>query len=275
MMVGVFVFHSPDPARGGGHQRPPENRSPRYSMFVGIAFLVLIAVVTLNTIRTGESGTLGVTKSDHGMPLPEFAVPNALTGPLNKDANVVQGKCSTSQNPCQPDATLPSACRIPRLGAIRVCDLFNRPLVLSFWFTKGADCLPTQDVVNRVAARYRGRVNFLSIDVRDDPQAVRDIVVQRDWTLPVGYDRDGAVSDLYRVGLCPTVAFAYPGGFLAFAKAGTTQLSEAQIEADVKRLLRLSRVRARPQSKPPSRRISVPSVQSVSSTSWSSRGWRS
>ena len=32
--------------------------------------------------------------------------------------------------------------------------------------------------------------------------------------MPVGYDRDGAVSDLYRVGGCPTVAFAYPGGIL-------------------------------------------------------------
>ena len=92
--------------------------------------------------------------------------------------------------------------------------------MLSFWFTRGADCLPTQDVVDRVASRYRGRVNFLSIDVRDDPSDVRRIVDERGWTIPVGYDRDGAVSDLYRVGGCPTVAFAYPGGILDFAKIG-------------------------------------------------------
>jgi hypothetical protein len=74
--------------------------------------------------------------------------------------------------------------------------------------------------------------------------------------MPVGYDRDGAVSDLYRVGVCPTVAFAYPGGILAFAKAGTDELSRPSgendvralttgLEADVKRLLQQSRARER------------------------------
>jgi hypothetical protein len=117
--------------------------------------------------------------------------------------------------------------------------------VISFWFTRGADCLPTQDIVDRVASRYRGRVNFLSIDIRDDPGDVRQIIDERGWRIPVGYDRDGAVSDLYLVGGCPTVAFAYPGGILAFAKVGTEELSEPQLAGDVERLLRESRRRAR------------------------------
>jgi thiol-disulfide isomerase/thioredoxin len=230
-------------------ERPAPGR--RYSTFVGIAFLVLIVVATLNTIRTNSGGVLGVTESDRGMPLPEFAVPNARTGRLDLDANVFQDDCATSQNPCPPDARRPSACQIdqPRSAAIRVCDLFDRPLVLSFWFTRVADCLPAQDVVDGVAARYRGRVSFLSIDVRDDPADVHRIAAERGWSMPVGYDRDGAVSDLYRVGGCPTVAFAYPGGILAFAKIGSDypddQLSRASLTADVVRLLRESRRRAR------------------------------
>jgi hypothetical protein len=182
------------------------------------------------------------------MPLPEFAIPNALTGPLDKDANIAQDDCSTSENPCPESATRTPACEIGVKGAIRVCDLFDRPLVLSFWFTKGVptpDCLPTQDALNRVAGSYRGRVNFLSIDVRDDPSKVREIVAERRWRIPVGYDRDGAVSDLYRVGGCPTLAFAYPGGILAFASAGTAELSQARIAGDVRRLLRLSSSRVR------------------------------
>jgi hypothetical protein len=221
--------------------------SRRYSALVGLAFLVLVVIATLNTIRTQGGGLLGITSGDRGMPLPEFAVPNAVVGPLDNDANIAQDDCSTSQNPCPAGATRAAACQIPRQGAIRVCDLFNRPLVLSFWFTKGVptpDCLPTQDALNRVAGRYRGRVNFLSIDVRDDPSTVRDIVAQRGWRIPVGYDRDGAVSDLYRVGGCPTLAFAYPGGILAFARAGVDNLSGGQIAGDVGRLLRLSSKRA-------------------------------
>jgi len=217
----------------------------RYSAWVGLAFLVLLAVATINTLRTPGGGILGISAGDQGMPLAEFAVPNAVTGPLDKDANIAQDDCSTSQNPCPSNARRPSACEIHVKGAIRICDLFNRPLVLSFWFTRGADCLPTQDILNRLAARYRGRVNFLSIDVRDDPADVRRIALEHRWTMPVGYDRDGAVSDLYRVGGCPTVAFAYPGGILAFARARLSELSGRQMAADVRKLLRLSAARER------------------------------
>lgn len=228
----------------------------RYSTFVGIAFLVLIVIATLNTIRTEGGGTLGVRDDDRGMPLSEFAVPNALPpGPLDKDANIAQDDCSTSENPCPQGAQRTPACEIPKQGAIRVCDLFNRPLVLSFWFTRGANCIPAQDALDEIAPDYRGRVNFLSINVRDDPANVRGIAQEHGWSIPVGYDRDGAVSDLYRVGGCPTVAFAYPGGILAFAKAGNREISQPPddnpdlealrtgLRADVGRLLRETRAR--------------------------------
>jgi hypothetical protein len=232
----------------GDETKPARAPGRRYSALVGLAFLALVVVATVNTIRTESGGLLGISSGDRGMPLPEFAVPNArLAGQPEKDANIFQDDCSTSENPCPEDATRPSACQIPRQGAIRVCDLFDRPLVLSFWFTKGVptpDCLPTQDALDRVAGRYRGRVNFLSIDVRDDPSTVREIVAERRWRIPVGYDRDGAVSDLYRVGGCPTLAFAYPGGILAFARAGADNLSQRDISHDVRRLLRQSRTRA-------------------------------
>jgi len=236
--------------------KPSKSPGRRYSTFVGIAFLVLIVVATLNTIRTQSGGTLGVSEDERGVPLSEFAVPNALPpGPLDRDANIAQDDCSTSENPCPADARRESACQIASKGAIRVCDLFNRPLVLSFWFTRGADCLPTQDMLDRLSRTYRGRVNFLSVDVRDDPGDVRSIAREHGWTMPVGYDRDGAVSDLYRVGGCPTVAFAYAGGVMAFAKAGAEDLSapgiaddtkslRAGLERDVKTLLRQSRARA-------------------------------
>ena len=38
--------------------------------------------------------------------------------------------------------------------------------------------------------------------------------------MPVGFDRDGAVAGLYRVGGCPTFAYVYPGGTLQSASIG-------------------------------------------------------
>jgi thiol-disulfide isomerase/thioredoxin len=116
--------------------------------------------------------------------------------------------------------------------------------VISFWFTRGGDCLPTQDVVDEVASRYRGRVNFLSVNVRDERESVREIIAERGWEIPVGHDADGAVSNIYRVGVCPTVAFAYPGGILRDALVGSEELGREQLVAAVEDLIAESRRRA-------------------------------
>ncbi len=219
-------------------QRP---RASRYSLFVGLAFLVLVGVATVNTFQTRDDGILGTGDVDEGAPLPQFAVPELL-GSQTGDANIYQDDCASASNPC--DETRTPACQVDLPEVIRICDLFDKPLVVSFWFTEGADCLPTQDVVDQVAQRFTGRVNFLSIDVRDNRDEAREIVAQRGWEIPVGYDADGAVSNLYRVGGCPTVAFAYPGGIFADARLGADQLTEPALTADVEALVSDSRERA-------------------------------
>jgi hypothetical protein len=211
----------------------------RYSIVVGLIFLALVAVATIHTLSgSGAEATLGLDPQPPRWPLPEFAVPVAA-GSLEGDANVAQDDCESSAVPCPEDATRKPACRIPTVGAIRVCELFDRPLVLSFWFTKSGDCVDQQDAVNAVYERYRGRVNFLSLDVHDNRETVRELIRQHGWRLPVGYDRDGAVGSLYKVGGCPTFAYAYPGGTLESASSG--DLSAGQLSARVRRLLRATR----------------------------------
>jgi hypothetical protein len=209
----------------------------RYTVAVGLLFAVIVAIAVLNG-GGGGGETLGLDIRGGRWPLPEFAVPLA-GGALEGDANVTQDDCETSRLPCPGgDATTP-ACRVRARGAFRVCDLFDRPSVISFWFTKGGGCAEQQDVVSEVSERYRGRVAFLSLDVRDDRGEVRDLVRERGWTMPVGFDRDGAVAGLYRVGGCPTFAYAYPGGTLQ--SAGVGDLTAAQLSARVERLLRATR----------------------------------
>src|SRR5215213_4975976 len=203
----------PEPERDQGERggRSPGFRpSARYSTLVGIAFMGLIVVAAINAARTGEGTILG-TEEVLGEPVAEFAVPD-IRGPLDGDANVSQDDCETSANPCPAEDAREPACEIDPAGAIRVCDLFDRPLAISFWFTRGGDCTPTQDAFDEVAGHFGDRVNFLSVNVRDDPGSVADIVRQHGWTVPVALDRDGAVSNLYRVGVCPTIVLAYPGG---------------------------------------------------------------
>ena len=220
-------------------QRPS---SGRYSAFVGLAFVALIVIALLNLIGgNDDSGIFGAGYGQRGMPLPGFAVPDALAGVESADANVAQDDCESSRNPCPEDEVRTPACEIEVEGALRVCDLFDRPLAISFWFTRGGDCLPTQDAFDQVSRRFGDRVGFLSVNVRDDPASVAEIVRDRGWTVPVGYDRDGAVSNLYRVGVCPTIALAYPGGILHEAAVGDADAAE--LTGRVEDLLAASRER--------------------------------
>lgn len=220
---------------------PPPRPGSRYSIFVGLAFLALVVIAVVNTVTNREAGTLGLEKETTDLPLQEFAVPVA-TSDLEGDANIAQDNCSSSQLPCPEAARRTPACQVEGRDVIRVCDFFDRPLVISFWFTRGGDCEGQQDVVSTVSQRYRGRVGFLSINVRDDRESVRDLVRERGWTMPVGYDRDGAVSNVYRVGGCPTFVYAYPGGILQAASIG--ELDVAGLSAKVRGLLRASRDKA-------------------------------
>jgi hypothetical protein len=217
----------------------------RYSVIVGLLFLVIIVVATIGTLnRGGGDWTLGLDRPPPRWALPEFAVP-AAAGELEGDANVAQDDCESSVLPCPEDARRTAACRVDTPGALRACDFFDLPLVISFWFTKGGECADQQDVVDAAYRRYRGRVGFLSLNVRDDRGTVRDLIRQHGWKLPVGYDRDGAVASLYHVGGCPTFAYVHPGGTLASASSG--ELTRAQIDARVERLLGASRAAAKSQ----------------------------
>ena len=231
------------PSRVAGRRTlgPAPKPGSRYSLLVGLAFLAIVLLAFINLVTTRDTGTLGLDEETKNLPLPEFAVPVAASD-LEGDANIAQDDCETSELPCPADARRTPACRVSGADVIRVCDHFDRPLVISFWFTRGGDCESQQDVVDEVYRRYRGRVNFLSLDVRDSRDTVRDLVRERGWRMPVGYDHDGAVSNLYRVGGCPTFVYAYPGGILEDATIG--QLTAPQLEAKVGRLLRASRAEA-------------------------------
>ncbi len=209
----------------------------RYSILVGIFFAAIVVVALIHGVPGGGE-TLGLDKQPARWALPEFAAP-AAAGRLEGDANIAQDDCSAGDVPCPSSSRRSPACRVRTPGAIRVCDLFDRPLVISFWFSKGGDCADQQDVVSRVYSRYRGRVNFLSLDIRDDRDTVRGLIDSRDWKMPVGYDRDGAVAGLYRVGGCPTFAYVYPGGTLESASIGNLDVSG--LSERVERLLHASR----------------------------------
>jgi hypothetical protein len=226
----------------GGSGKGPQERPRRttiYSLIVGIAFIALIAVAGINTISTENKGVLGAA-SEGDLPLAQFAVPDARAE-VSGDANIAQDDCEAARIPCPSASRRTPACRVDVPGAIRVCDFFDKPLVLSFWFTRGGDCENQEDVFERAYRRYKSEVNFLAVDVRDSTSEVQKLITEHHWTHPIGLDRDGALSNLYRVGGCPTFVYAYPGGILHATSIG--QLDDQLFFSKVDELIAASRVR--------------------------------
>lgn len=200
---------------GPGNARRPFS----YGTVVGIVFVLIIIVVSVNALRSKDSGTVGIGEVGIGEPVGKFAVPVAASD-LEGDANV------------DPDR----ACSVVGADVIRICDYFGKPLILSFWFTQGgSDCIEQQDTFEQLADKYRGRAGLLSVNVRDDRDRVRELIDEHGWRVPVGHDSDGAVSNLYRIGVCPTILFIRPDGTLKNAEIGTKSLPE--LDAQVRSLI--------------------------------------
>jgi hypothetical protein len=215
----------------------------RYSLLVGLAFLVLIAVATIHTLTGGGEHILGLEDEPARWPIPEFAVPAAAGTTLEGDANVYQDDCGSASLPCPEHPPRVPACQITTAGAIRVCDLFDRPLVISFWFGTENNCEREQNVVSTVAERYRGQVNFLSLDSLDSWGSAREGIRAHDWHMPVGFDHDGAVAELFQIAACPTFAYVYPGGTLQSSSLG--ELAVGPLSHHVGELLNATRVAER------------------------------
>ena len=226
-------------AEGGRPEQPRFRPGGIYSLLVGLAFVAVVAVAGINLIKTPDSGVLGA-REEGDLPLSQFAVPDARSE-LGGDANIAQDDCDSSAVPCPEDSRRTPACEVTVPGSIEVCDLFNRPLVLSFWFTRGGDCEAQEDVFESAYRRFGDRVNFLAINVRDERSTVQDLIAERGWTHPIGLDPDGALSNLYRVGGCPTFLYAYPGGIRQATSIG--ELGRGRFDARVEDLIAASRRR--------------------------------
>jgi hypothetical protein len=192
-----------------------------YSIAVGVLFLGFILFAGINSLTNDSPGPTGLQA---GSRMPPFAAPSA-SGSLEGDSNVDQKQ----------------ACKIQVRDAIRICDYFDRPLVMVAWFSKcGGHCEPVLDAVERIRGRFPG-VAFVGVDIRNSLDEARDSVEENGWGFPMAVDRDGAVGLLYSVGVGPTTFFAYRGGVLAAKALG--ELSEEDLVDRVGRLERASRKR--------------------------------
>lgn len=188
-------------------------------MMIGALAVVLLVAFSIYRVSSGGPGTIGVPP---GIRLRWFAAPLAGSS-LVGDANV--------NPPCMIGHHDPRA--------LNVCLLAQRaPVVLAFFVTGSAACKRQVDAVQTVSSRFSGTtLQFAAVAVRTGPAQAAAAVRSHHWTIPVAYDRDGAVGALYGVAACPLVELARRGGIVVARLIGDRWLNSDVLAARVQSLL--------------------------------------
>ena len=202
-------------------QRKAPKPSSAYSWVVGIAFLILVIVVGVNSLPHAGAGLKGPKA---GSILPAFAAPLA-TGSVDADVNL-------KTNGKQPGHTLACDVRIP--SALDGCALRQHPSVTMFVGTRGANCLPGLDRIEKVRPAFP-QVRFTGVLIRMGLSDAAKTVRQRGWRFPIVFDRDGQLTNVFGIGVCPATVFAKKGGKVVDTQLG--EMTPAQLKAQIRRIL--------------------------------------
>ncbi len=211
----------PDRAAARAESAPPDPPPPvidtrRYRWMIGIFGIVLVIAASIYQFAKNGVGTPGIAV---GKRLHFFVAPLA-TSPLNLDANA-----SPRCDPAHPNP-----------NGLNVCG--RTPLVLAFFVTGSDACKREVDTLQALSHRYRSQgVQFAAVAVRASRGATIALVRSHHWTIPVAYDRDGAIGDLYGVEICPVVELAYRGGIVAHRLIGEQWLSTTALAGRVQTVL--------------------------------------
>jgi hypothetical protein len=208
----------------------PEPTGPRYGRYVGILGLLIVVLITINTALTKPSGVGGI---EPGHPLAPFAVPLAL-GEVNGDANV-----ATHAN--EGAAGKRPACSVRGTGILNICELYEQgPVVLALFVDEGS-CPKILSDLQALEPSFPG-VRFAGVAIKGSRGQLRKLMRARNLSIPIGFDRDGALAALYKLASCPQVSFAYPGGGVQ-SKALLVRPALARLRARVSELVQAARER--------------------------------
>jgi hypothetical protein len=210
----------PEPVR-----RPEVPRSSnKYAWAVGVVLLMGLGVLLF--AQTLPNQGKGLRGPEVGQRLPAFAAPSAA-GNTSGDANVCQRK------PCNKNAGKLPACDVKGSGVVTVCPRERGARVLTFVVTRGTDCEPQVDRVERIRADFPD-VDFVTVVSGDSQTETKNLAIARRWRQPVAVDTDGAVVNLYGVGVCPITVFARDGRVRA---TNVGNLTEAQLRERTRKLI--------------------------------------
>ena len=200
----------PEPGDGrsdggaGAHSPPPRPvlQLPRYGRYVGLLAIVILILITINTLVTKPNGATGVAP---GTKAPPFAVPLA-TGNLPDSADA-----DVATHAHQGAAGKVPACQERGSEILNICQLYEEGPVALALFVNGGSCANVLSEMQTLKASFP-RVRLAAVSIEGSTGDLRKMIRKRGLTFPVGIDHDGVLAALYKLASCPQVSFIARGG---------------------------------------------------------------
>lgn len=201
---------------GAGPTVTPVIDTKRYRWAIGIFGIGLVIVISVVQLLSNgvHGGGIGA-----GTKLQNFAAPVATS-------NLVG------------DANFSKPCKLAYFGtrAVNTCLLTRgAPLVLALFVTGSDDCVRSIDATQAVSKQFPS-VRFAAVAIDASQSDTAKLVRSHHWTIPVAYDRDGAVGQVYGVQICPMIELVRPGGTVKDRLIGDRWESPGALAAKVRAL---------------------------------------
>ncbi len=175
--------------------------SARYGRWVGALALVILGLITLNTILTPSNGAVGLAPGER---LPPFAVPLA--------SGNLQGAADVATHPNDGSAGRVPACAERGPQILNICQLYERSPVVLVLFVDSGGCEAVLGDLQTLAPSFPG-VRFAAVSIKGDRGQLRALARSHGLSgVPIGIDNEGVLAALYKLSTCPQLTFAYPGG---------------------------------------------------------------
>jgi hypothetical protein len=124
---------------------------------------------------------------------------------------VVTGDADVATHADDGEAGKRPACSVRGAGILNICELYERgPVVLALFIDAGS-CPRILSEEQALVPSFPG-VRFAGVALEGKRGKLRALMRARSLSIPIGFDRDGALAALYKVVSCSQVTFAYPGG---------------------------------------------------------------
>lgn len=112
----------------------------------------------------------------------------------------------------------------------------GKTLVLNFWAPWCKPCKEEAPILEKVYKRYKSKVEFLAIAIRDSDQNIKNFVKKYNLTFQIGIDTDAEATVKYGVSGLPETFFIDANGKIKRSFIGA--INETQLSKFIEELLK-------------------------------------